>query len=265
VVIQTPENTSVLVIAGVPGAGKSTLIEGLFHLMEHVQSPTLWMDTTLDGGILRKLKGECHINATDGASLYDTLYSLMKEDDTSGSMIDWQLAEAPYTISGLHEGLALYPNTSDTQLIQNANSLLHHPRIQHALAYGWPRLLRKNYRYVFMNAHNIPFLQFMLPSLPLDLLVLTTPSSSDDTFLLELLENQGHWHSRNILMTQAHPNQGLPNAWNTWVETKPHWNFLGRLPWFEQDADWQGHYLKALHSSLSRMNWDGVSVMKHLG
>jgi hypothetical protein len=77
------------------------------------------------------------------------------------------------------------------------------------------------------------------------------------------LEEQGHWHSSNILMTQAHPNQGLPTAWNTWLEAKPHWNFLGRLPWFEKDADWQGHYLSALHSSLSRMNWDGVPAMKY--
>jgi GTPase SAR1 family protein len=260
--VYQPENTSVLVIAGLPGTGKSTLIEGLYHFMHRTVSPTLWVDTTLDGGVLRKLKGEQFTAATGSSSLYESLCSLRLNTDFETQAIDWQLAETPYFIDGAHEGLALYPNTFDTSLIKEANALLQDPLIKQAMAFGWPRLIKKNYRYVILNAHNLSVLQFMLPTIPTDLLVLTTPEASDDTFLLELMEKQGHWHSRNILMTQTKPNQGLPNAWNQWLETHPHWQFLGRLPWFERNTALHEEYLDSLYNSLSRMNWEGMHAMR---
>ena len=254
--------TSVLVVAGETGSGKSTFIEGLFSLMQHCQQPTLWVDTTVDCGILRKLKGEASLKAFQGASLYETLVQWQANKVTPSAEVDWHLAETPYLIKGVHEGLSLYPSQQDANLIEATDALLADAVIQKALRYGWPRLLAKNFRYVVMNVSDVSLVEALLPHLNVNLIYLTTPTQVADTDTLYAFTCLGQWHSLNVLMTQAPPRSSLDESWQGWLVNNPSWLFLGRLPYFASDADWQGRYQAQLRTNLARLNWDAVALLK---
>ena len=254
--------TSVLVVAGEAGSGKSTFIEGLFSLMQSSTEPTLWVDTTADCGILRKLKGEASLKAFQGASLYETLLQLHENKVNPSAEVDWHFAETPYTINGSHEGLSLYPSQDEAHLIEATDALLADACVQKALRYGWPRLLAKNFRYVVMNVSNASLVEALLPKLNVSLLYLTTPNQVADTDTLYAFNCLGQWHSLNVLMTQAPHRSTLDESWQAWFVNDPSWLFLGKLPYFRSDADWQMQYQDHLRSSLARLNWDGVHTFK---
>jgi hypothetical protein len=254
--------TSVLVVAGEAGSGKSTFIEGLFSLMQGCKEPTLWVDTTVDCGILRKLKGEESLKAFQGASLYETLVQLHENKVNPSAEVDWHLAETPYTIQGVHEGLSLYPSQQDDHLVEATDALLADACVQKALRYGWPRLLAKNYRYVVMNVSDASLVEALLPKLNVSLLYLTTPNQVADTDTLYAFTCLGQWHSLNVLMTQAPHRASLDESWQDWFVNYPSWLFLGRLPYFSSDADWHLQYQDQLRTSLVRLNWDGVHALK---
>ncbi len=263
------KETSVLVVAGETGSGKSTFIEGLFSLMQNCSDPTLWVDTTVDCGILRKLKGENSLKPFQGASLYETLVQVQAQKLMPSAEVDWHLAETPYTIQGHHEAISLYPshhsnhppNQQETDWVHQTDALLNEVCVQKALRYGWSRLLSKNYRYVIMNIGNASLVEALLPKLNVSLLYLCTPSQTADTDTLYTFTCMGHWHSLNVLMTQTHHRSVLDESWQTWLQENPSWQFLGRLPYFNSDADWHQGYQTHLKNSLARLNWDGVKAL----
>jgi hypothetical protein len=184
-----------------------------------------------------------------------------QEKLTPSAEVDWHLAETPYVIQGHHEGISLYPSQQEVDWVSETETLLNEACVQKALRYGWSRLLSKNYRYVIMNIGNASLVEALLPKLNVSLLYLCTPSQTADTDTLYALTCMGHWHSLNVLMTQAQHRSVLDDAWQDWLLENPSWQFLGRLPYFNSDADWHQHYQTHLKNSLARLNWDGVQVL----
>jgi hypothetical protein len=266
----SPLNTSILVVAGEAGSGKSTFIEALFSMMQSCASPTLWMDATADCGILRKLKGEASLKSFQGVALVEALREIRTHKWTHCPELDWHLAETPYPIIGVHDGLSLQAHSEQASEAESrrgegthrASDLLEDPCVEKALAYGWPRLLAKHYRYVVMNAHEASLVKPLLPKLQVSLLYLCRPKQGADFSLLKALEDLGPWHSLNVLMTQASPRDTLESSWQNALFENPSWRFLGRLPYFKSDADWHQQYQDHLRSILTRLNWDGVSVIQ---
>jgi len=256
------QSANVLVVTGAEGAGRSTLIEALYALMQpKQQSPTLWVDTTLDCGVLRKLKGLSTLKGVEGRSLVEMLQILDAQRPPIGPEIDWQLAEVPYPIAGLHEGVSLYPDTQAKMAQHERAMLVEDPYILKALAYTWPRFLAKNYQAVIFNGFDEPLTRSLFSKMPVDLLYLTTPQHVADEETLNRLRACGTWNSTNVLMTQAPAHAPLHHSWDAILEASSSWRFIGRLPYFQNDDEWQHGYLGNLKSCLLRLNWSGGSLV----
>jgi hypothetical protein len=263
--VQTPK---ILVVKGLPNTGKTTVVEALFaHLSQHALTPTdptsamLWVDASPNLRLTQQL-GVVH---PETLTLQQVVELLKRDVRTAGTWVDSLFTESPQSLTAQHDLLTVCSpanpwdaHTWDTQLAQ-------YPWVLPNWYYGWKRLLRKQYQWIIMD-NPPPALLTGLP--PEDICLLWVGALHNTWNEVELaLTPYLPYSTGGVGLTLNSPtgsSEGLkpflPVQGGMLFQDTCQW--LGKLPYFQDDTQWLNRFTPALLQSVQRLPWVGASLLR---
>jgi hypothetical protein len=262
--LQTPR---ILVVKGLPKAGKTAVVEALFaHLSQQVdetQSPEsfLWVDASPSLNLTHQL-GAVH---PETLTLQQVAALLKRDFRKAGTWVDSLLSEAPQALTAHHDLLTVFSPTHPWHAEEWAANMAE-PWVLPNWLYGWKRLLKKHYNWIVMD-DSFPAL---LNPLPLEDISVLWVASLNTTWnaveQAQLAVRGNHLGSLGLVLNQAEGKadislkQFLPVQEGRLFQGECQW--LGKLPYFADDNQWQSAFIPAVLQSTQRLPWGANHLLR---
>jgi hypothetical protein len=262
--LQSPR---ILVVKGLPKTGKTAVVEALFaHLNQQLpevdsQTSILWVDASPTLALTHQL-GAVH---PETLTLQQVASLLKKDFRKAGTWVDSLFTEAPQALTPNHDLLTVFSPEHSWQPEEWAGHIAE-PWVLPNWLYGWKRLLKKPYQWIIMD-DSFPAL---LNPLPLEevcvLWVATLDNTWQDVEQAQLVLRGTHLGALGLVLNQ--PTGQMPSSLKPFLPVKEGALFqgacqwLGKLPYFADDTQWQEAFLPAVLQSMQRLPWGANPLLR---
>jgi hypothetical protein len=262
--LQTPR---ILVVKGLPKTGKTAVVEALFaHFSQQFQASgmaesVLWVDASPTLNLTHQL-GAVH---PETLTLQQVASLLKRDFRKAGTWVDSLFSEAPQPLTEHHDLLTVFSPDHPWQA-EEWETQLAEPWVLPNWLYGWKRLLKKQYQWIVMD-ESFPAL---LNPLPLEDIAVLWVATLDNTWneveQAQLAVRGNHLGALGLVLNQPMGKPSfslkpfLPVEEGRLFQATCQW--LGKLPYFEGDTQWQSAFLPAVLQSIQRLPWGANHLLR---
>ena len=265
---KTPlQSPRILVVKGLPKTGKTAVVEALFaHLNQNlVESETaasiLWVDACPTLNLTHQL-GAVH---PETLTLQQVASLLKRDFRKAGTWVDSLFTEAPQALTPNHDLLTVFsPDHPWKPEAWEAN--VAEPWVLPNWLYGWKRLLKKQYQWIVMDDSS-PALLNPIPQEDISILwVATLDNTWNAVEQAQLAVRGNHLGALGLVLNQptgkvdASIKPFLPVQEGRLFQDSCQW--LGKLPYFADDTQWQTAFLPAVLQSVQRLPWGANYLLR---